>query len=155
MFVCAKQKKISVFLFLYILPLGEALLIYPKKHDALWCIGDAHTSYGVLTPDQTEARDHFEKATLLFQQALEEQPENDHYARSLELASKGPELNTEVHKHGLGPQPLGGTAGPPSTSAKITLRKLLSSYNKLFLFALFLVFIKFRLALMIRSYSFD
>jgi hypothetical protein len=118
-FVCAKQKKISVFLFLYILPLGEALLIYPKKHDALWCIGDAHTSYGVLTPDQTEARDHFEKATLLFQQALEEQPENAHYARSLELASKGPELNTEVHKHGLGPQPLGGTAGPPSTSAKV------------------------------------
>jgi hypothetical protein len=73
-----------------------------------------------------------------------QQPENAHYARSLELASKGPELNTEVHKHGLGPQPLGGTAGPPSTSAKITLRKLLSSYNKLFLFALFLVFIKFR-----------
>jgi len=32
---------------------------------------------------------------------------------------QGPELNTEVHKHGLGLQPLGGTAGPPSTSAKV------------------------------------
>ncbi|VVB09457.1 unnamed protein product [Arabis nemorensis] len=98
--------------------LDEALLINPKKHDALWCIGNAHTSYGFLIPDQTEARDHFDKATHFFQQALEEQPGNELYLRSLDLASKAPELYTEVYKHGSGPQPLGGVAGPSSTSSK-------------------------------------
>ncbi|EOA17471.1 hypothetical protein CARUB_v10005798mg [Capsella rubella] len=103
--------------------LGEALVIDPKKHDTLWYIGNAHTSYGLLTPDQTEAIHHFEKATHFFQKALEEQPENVAYQRSLELASKAPELHTEVHKHGLGQQPLGVVAGPSSTSAKTMKQK--------------------------------
>ncbi|XP_010436031.1 PREDICTED: mitochondrial import receptor subunit TOM20-4 [Camelina sativa] len=96
--------------------LGEALLIDPKKHDALWVIGNAHVSYGFLTPDQTEAIDHFENATQFFQRALEEQPGNESYQKSLEMASKAPVLHTEVYKHGSGPQPLGGVAGPSSSS---------------------------------------
>ncbi|CAH2080133.1 unnamed protein product [Thlaspi arvense] len=103
--------------------LEEALLINPKKHDALWIIGNAHTSIGFLTPDETEARDNFDKATHYFQQAVDEQPENENYQRSLALTSKAPELHTAVHQHGLGPQPLGGAAGPSSTNSKTMKKK--------------------------------
>ncbi|KFK33044.1 hypothetical protein AALP_AA6G323200 [Arabis alpina] len=103
--------------------LNEALLINSRKHDALWILGNAHISYGFMTPDQIEAMDHFAKATHFFQLALEEQPGNELYMKSLELASKAPELHTEVHNHGLGPQSLGGVAGPSSTSSKAMKKK--------------------------------
>lgn len=52
--------------------LEEALLVNPKKHDTLWCLGNAHTSHAFLTPDQDEAKEYFDKAALYFQQALDE-----------------------------------------------------------------------------------
>lgn len=52
--------------------LEEALLINPKKHDALWCLGNANTSYAFLTPDQDEAKTYFDKSALFFQQAVDE-----------------------------------------------------------------------------------
>ncbi|GFS42351.1 translocase of outer membrane 20-4 [Actinidia rufa] len=59
--------------------LEEEVMINSKKHDALWCLGNAHTSYAFLTPDHDEARVYFDKAALYFQQAVDEDPENDLY----------------------------------------------------------------------------
>ncbi|OAY25544.1 mitochondrial import receptor subunit TOM20 [Manihot esculenta] len=98
--------------------LEEALLIQPKKHDTLWCLGNAHTSFAFLTPDQDEAKESFDKASVFFQQAVDEDPENEIYRKSLEVTAKAPELHMEIHKHGLAQQAMGAApAAGPSTSA--------------------------------------
>lgn len=51
--------------------LEEALVINPTKHEALWCLGNAHTSHGFMNPDLDEARPYFEKASEYFQRAAE------------------------------------------------------------------------------------
>ena len=39
-----------------ILKLDEALAINMKKHDALWCMGKAQTSYAFLAPNKDKAK---------------------------------------------------------------------------------------------------
>ncbi|KMZ73276.1 Mitochondrial import receptor subunit TOM20 [Zostera marina] len=78
--------------------LEEALVINPKKHDALWCIGNAHTSHAFLSPDHDVAILYFAKATECYKRALEEDPGNDFYMKSLEMASKAPELHLEMQR---------------------------------------------------------
>ncbi|CAL2230742.1 unnamed protein product [Prunus armeniaca] len=68
--------------------LEEALQINPAKHDALWCLGNAHTSFAFLTPDLDEARPYFDKASEFFQKAADEDPGNELYQKSLEVTSK-------------------------------------------------------------------
>ncbi|KAJ4729468.1 putative Mitochondrial import receptor subunit TOM20 [Melia azedarach] len=68
--------------------LEEALLVSPNKHDTLWCLGNAHTSHAFLTPDQDEAKEYFNKASQYFQQAVDEDPSNELYQKSLEVAAK-------------------------------------------------------------------
>lgn len=44
----------------------------PNKHDALWCLGNALTSQAFLNPDPDEAKVHFDRAAVYFQQAVDE-----------------------------------------------------------------------------------
>ncbi|XAR52007.1 hypothetical protein NMG60_11006832 [Bertholletia excelsa] len=101
--------------------LEEALVINPKKHDALWCLGNAHTSNAFLTTDQDQAKIYFDKASQYFQQAVDEDPGNELYLRSLEVSAKAPELHTELHKHGLAQQAMG--SGPSTSSSAKTAKK--------------------------------
>ncbi|GLT27239.1 hypothetical protein SLA2020_022530 [Shorea laevis] len=100
--------------------LEEALLLDPKRHDTLWCLGNAYTSQAFLIPDQDEAREHFDKAADYFKQAVDEEPTNELYHKSLEVSIKAPELHREIHKHGGA-----GLAGPStsSTSTKTSKKK--------------------------------
>ncbi|KAF8408421.1 hypothetical protein HHK36_007573 [Tetracentron sinense] len=68
--------------------LEEALLVNPKKHDTMWCLGNAHTSHAFLTPELDEAKSIFDKASLYFKQAANEDPGNELYVKSLELTAK-------------------------------------------------------------------
>ncbi|KAF2305074.1 hypothetical protein GH714_001601 [Hevea brasiliensis] len=98
--------------------LEEALLVQPKKHDTLWCLGNAYTSFAFLIPDQDEAKESFEKSSVYFKQAVDEDPDNEIYRKSLEVAAKAPELHMEIHKHGLAQQVMGAApASGPSTSS--------------------------------------
>lgn len=47
-------------------------MIDPKKHDALWCMGNAYTATAFLIPEETEAKYNFDLATQFFQQAVDE-----------------------------------------------------------------------------------
>ncbi|KAG5598065.1 hypothetical protein H5410_039297, partial [Solanum commersonii] len=76
--------------------LEEALPLNPKKHDVLWCLGNAHTLYGLFTTDMDAAALYFEKATMCFKQAsdisfstdIPNDPSNDRYRKSLVVAAQ-------------------------------------------------------------------
>lgn len=53
------------------LKFDEALMIDPNKHNVLWCMGNANTSYAFLTPNTDEAKPYFEKAVDYFSQAVD------------------------------------------------------------------------------------
>ncbi|KAE9612549.1 hypothetical protein Lal_00005908 [Lupinus albus] len=100
--------------------LEEALDINPKKHDTLWCLGNALTSQAFLIPDQDEAKAYFDKAAVYFQQAVDEDPTNELYQKSLEVAAKAPELHVEIHKQGFAQQLQAAEATGPSSSSSGT-----------------------------------
>ncbi|MED6216551.1 hypothetical protein PIB30_008536 [Stylosanthes scabra] len=68
--------------------LEEALVINPTKHDTLWSLGNAHISQGLLIPDPNESKVYFSKASQYFQQAVDRDPCNELYQKSLEVAPK-------------------------------------------------------------------
>lgn len=88
----------------------EALAIDPKKHDALWCLGNAYTSQGFLTADGGSAGTLFERASGCFQRALAEDPSSDVYKKALEMTKKAPALHAELQKQ-LQASQQGGAAG--------------------------------------------
>ncbi|KAI9080874.1 hypothetical protein K1719_037183 [Acacia pycnantha] len=81
--------------------LKEALLISPTKHDTLWYLGNAHKSLAFLTPDLDEAKNYFDKAYECLKKAIEQDPENELYKKSLEIIVKAPELHIKINKKGF------------------------------------------------------
>ncbi|KAH9614075.1 hypothetical protein KSS87_003162 [Heliosperma pusillum] len=81
--------------------LEEALEVNPRKHDAMWCLGNAYTTQAFVTPDFEEAKPYFQKATVCYQQAVEEDPTNELYKNSFEVSAKAPELHAEI-KNNMG-----------------------------------------------------
>lgn len=79
--------------------LEEALRIDPKKHNALWCLGNAYTSKGFLiTGDSAKAQELFDKALDCFKKAEAEEPGNDIYRRAVEVTEKAPEIYEELQR---------------------------------------------------------
>ncbi|KAF8083657.1 hypothetical protein N665_0759s0008 [Sinapis alba] len=99
--------------------LEEALLIDPKKHPAIWCLGNAYTTLAFLSPEETEAKFNFDLAAYFFKLAVEEHPDSETYQKSLEMTAKAPLLHAEVHRQGFGQQPLGGAGPSPASSSKV------------------------------------
>jgi tetratricopeptide (TPR) repeat protein len=75
-----------------------ALAINPKKHDALWCLGNALTSQGFLFQEAERAGEFFDKAKVCFQRALSEEPTNEIYKKALEMTDKAPGLHAELQR---------------------------------------------------------
>ncbi|XP_028797003.1 mitochondrial import receptor subunit TOM20 [Neltuma alba] len=97
--------------------LEEALMINPKKPDAVWCLGNAYTSRALLTPDQEMARVDFDRASEHFQQAADD-PGNELYRKSLEMAAKASELHKGMHEHGFAQQAVETSGSSISSGTK-------------------------------------
>ncbi|XP_065876365.1 mitochondrial import receptor subunit TOM20 [Euphorbia lathyris] len=107
--------------------LEEALAINPTKAETLWYISNANTSFAFLTPDIEEAKEYFDKARDYIQQAVDEDPDNELYRKSLEVTIKAPDMHVEFHKSGISQQALGEAASSTSSNAKASKKNKKSS----------------------------
>ena len=77
---------------------NDALDIDPRRHDALWCLGNALTSQGFLYEDASRAAEFFDQAKDCFMRALAEDPSSDIYKKALEMTDKAPGLHAELQR---------------------------------------------------------
>lgn len=75
-----------------------ALALDSRKHDALWCLGNALTSQGFLFADGDTAQEYFTRARDCFTRALAEEPGNEIYRKALEMTARAPQLHAELQK---------------------------------------------------------
>ncbi len=75
-----------------------ALALDARKHDALWCLGNALTSQGFLFADRVHALEYFARARGCFERALAEEPANEVYRKALEMTARAPALHAELQK---------------------------------------------------------
>ncbi|KAJ9539933.1 hypothetical protein OSB04_026439 [Centaurea solstitialis] len=97
--------------------LDEALSVDPKRHDALWCMGNAQTSYAFLTPDKDEARGYFNAANTYFQKAIDEACFTSTMTLKSSLFMYAPDLHAELHKQGFNQQVVASGAGAGSSTS--------------------------------------
>ena len=76
----------------------QALSIDAKRHDALWCLGNAYTSQGFLSSDSDAADAFFAKAGDAFKKAVDQEPGNESYKRALDMSAKAPQLYLELQR---------------------------------------------------------
>ena len=92
----------------------KALEIDSKRHDALWCLGNAYTSQGFLSGDASSAESFFNQAGDCFQKAVDQEPTNESYKRALDMSSKAPQLYEELQRQ---LQAAGASLGSPRGEA--------------------------------------
>ncbi|KAK9108480.1 hypothetical protein Syun_024491 [Stephania yunnanensis] len=105
----------------------EVLKIDPINHYTMWCLGNAHASCGFLAPEIEIARTDFDKAAECFQKAVNVDPNNEAYLKSLQCMAESAELHMRLHRQGIGEQTtLGSTK---SSSAKVSKKKKSSDHK--------------------------
>eukprot|EP00270_Netrium_digitus_P010030 TRINITY_DN307_c1_g1_i2.p1 TRINITY_DN307_c1_g1~~TRINITY_DN307_c1_g1_i2.p1 ORF type:complete len:244 (-),score=86.38 TRINITY_DN307_c1_g1_i2:326-964(-) len=97
--------------------LEESVKINSNKPDTLWWLGNALTTQGFHTPEATKANVLFEKAAVRFRQAIEMDPGNDAYRKSLEVSLQGPELHQQIQQQMQAMAGISQQGGPPSEGA--------------------------------------
>jgi tetratricopeptide (TPR) repeat protein len=97
----------------------KALELDSKRHDALWCLGNAFTSQGFLSSDTTTANEYFTRAGSCFKKAVDHEPSNESYQRALEMSSKAPQLYVELQRQLQAANASMG--GPSSTEASTSI----------------------------------
>ncbi|GMI75121.1 translocase outer membrane 20-2 [Hibiscus trionum] len=105
--------------------LDEALAINPSRHETLWCMGNALSTTAFMTTDSDEAKVSFDKAAQFFQKAVDADPDNELYQKSLEVAAKAPELHMDFQKAAASQQAMamGGESSTSSTSTAAKKKK--------------------------------
>ncbi|EOX99865.1 hypothetical protein QQP08_008568 [Theobroma cacao] len=103
--------------------LDEALMISPSKHETLWCMGNAYSTSAFMTTNLDEAKVSFDKAAQFFQRAVDADPGNELYQKSLEVAAKAPELHMEFQKAAAGQQTMAGSPSASSTANAVKKKK--------------------------------
>ncbi|KAI3428347.1 hypothetical protein D9Q98_006727 [Chlorella vulgaris] len=105
----------------------EALGIDPKRHDALWCLGNAYTSQGFLSATAPTADRYFQRAGECFRKSVDLDPKNDSYRRALEMSTKAPQLYQELQRQLQVHSAQGGSPGATSPRAAPSKQKPLIS----------------------------